>query len=66
MSLLTNAAKVAHSAAASVLAKAQIRAGAAIPSVMLKDRPDKATVRLDTLKGKNIIVRTPHDLYVIR
>ncbi|KAG9011013.1 hypothetical protein FRB94_009008 [Tulasnella sp. JGI-2019a] len=59
MSLLSKTAKVAHSAAASILAKPVIRVGTALPSVMLKDQAGKATVSLNSLKGKNIILGVP-------
>ncbi|KAG8908114.1 negative regulator of the PHO system [Tulasnella sp. 403] len=41
------------------LSKAPVQAGAALPSVLLKEKPGDATVRLDTASGKNVIVGVP-------
>jgi len=54
-SIITSATQAAHSAAASLLAKAQIEPGQPIPQVDVKESaPDQTTTI--PLTGKNVIV----------
>ena len=55
-SILTGAARVAHSAVANVLAASQISVGDEMPALNLKEDDPEKCVTLD-LRGKNIIVR---------
>ncbi|KAH7886631.1 Redoxin-domain-containing protein [Phlebopus sp. FC_14] len=57
-SILTGAARAAHSAAATVLAAAQITAGEDIPLKNVKEEDPEKSVILD-LSGKNIILGVP-------
>ncbi|KAF9447088.1 Redoxin [Macrolepiota fuliginosa MF-IS2] len=58
-STLAAAAQTAHSIATSILGRAQIQPGAAIPaSADLKENAADATIQLD-LTGKNIIIGVP-------
>ncbi|KAK7460580.1 hypothetical protein VKT23_009301 [Stygiomarasmius scandens] len=57
-SIITSATQAAHSAAASLLAKAQIQPGQPIPQVDVKESaPDQTTTI--PLTGKNVIVGVP-------
>lgn len=58
-SLVTQAAKAAHSVAVSVLARSQIKEGDKIPEILLKDNPETATVKVHDIPGKILIVSVP-------
>lgn len=55
-SILTSAARAAHSAAASILSAGQISVGDEIPALKAKEDNPEKSFTLD-LSGKNIIVR---------
>jgi hypothetical protein len=55
-SIITGAARTAHSAAASILAPDQISVGDEIPALNIKENNPEKSFTLD-LSGKNIIVR---------
>ncbi|KAF8550703.1 Redoxin [Imleria badia] len=57
-SILTGAARVAHSAASNVLAAGQIRVGDEIPALSVKEDNPEQSFTLD-LRGKNIILGVP-------
>ncbi|KAF8493589.1 Redoxin-domain-containing protein [Gautieria morchelliformis] len=58
-SATTSAADAAHAAAASVLAMSQIKPGASLPDVPVKEDSPEETFSLANLPGKNIIVGVP-------
>ncbi|KAG8976613.1 hypothetical protein FRC05_003452 [Tulasnella sp. 425] len=57
--LIAQTAKLAHSTAVSLLAHSQIKEGAKIPEILLKDNPETATVKVHDTPGKILIVGVP-------
>lgn len=57
-SLLASATQAAHSAAASLLAKAEIKPGENIPAATVKEDNPEKSFTLNDIPGKIVIVRT--------
>lgn len=59
-SILASATQAAHSAAASILAKAEIKPGESLPAATVKEDNPEKSFTLNDIPGKIVIVRTCH------
>lgn len=57
-SILASATQAAHSAAASLLAKAEIKVGETLPAATVKESSPEESFSLNNIPGKIVIVRT--------
>ena len=56
-SILASATQAAHSAAASLLAKPQIKAGESLPAASVKENGPEEALKLSDIPGKIVLVR---------